>query len=132
MLNNLLKFSYWFDVPASFLTPNIFWILISIFAVAIIVGIISSVFSSKNKKDKLKKKLWSKFISWGYTVGIVGLILTFLKQQKTPYLGMRIWLLVWLLFSFVWLIFILKFVILKVPKIKKEQREKEEFEKYLP
>lgn len=132
MFANILKFSYWFDVRPLFFTPIIFWILFGVFVLAVLVGVLASIIISKNKPDKLKKRIWVKISRWGYTAGLVGLLLIFLKQQRTPYLGMRIWTLLWLVASFIWLIFILKYILIKVPKIRREQKQKEEFEKYLP
>ena len=132
MLNNMLNLSFWFDRYPEPFTPLFFWILLSIFIAAVVFGIISSILISKNKKDKLKKMVWSKCAGWAYALGIAGLLLVFLKQQQAPYLGMRVLTTLWLLISLVWLIFILKFLFIKVPKLKKEQQEKAEFEKYIP
>ncbi len=132
MWSNLLKFSYWFDVRPLFFTPIIFWILFGVFVLVVLVGVLASIIISKNKPDKLKKRIWVKISRWGYTAGLVGLLLIFLKQQRAPYLGMRVWTLLWLVASFIWLIFILKYILIKVPKIRREQKQKEEFEKYLP
>jgi hypothetical protein len=48
------------------------------------------------------------------------------------YLGMRAWFAIWLLVHLVWLVFVLKFILLEVPKAKKEVARKREFQKYLP
>jgi len=132
MFNQLLKFSYWFDTYPLFFTPVFFWVLLSLFLALTILGTYLAVRVSKQKMDSLKKKIFSKFFHWSLSAGIAGLILVFFKQQRTPYLGMRIWILIWLIICFIWLIFVLKFLFRQVPKIKKEQQEKQEFEKYLP
>lgn len=132
MWTNLLKFSYWLDVRPLFFTPVIFWILFGFFMAAVVLGAASSLIISKNKQNKFKKKIWVKVSSWGYTAGLIGLLLIFLKQQRAPYLGMRVWIFLWLIYSFVWLALILKYIFIKVPKIRREQKQKEEFEKYLP
>jgi steroid 5-alpha reductase family enzyme len=44
---------------------------------------------------------------------------------------MRIWFLLWALGMIVWFLYIVK-VMSKIPDIKKEKQEKEEFQKYIP
>jgi hypothetical protein len=56
----------------------------------------------------------------------------FLKQQRAAYLGMRVWLMLWLLVCFIWLLFIIKYIVKEVPRIKEERLARKEFDKYLP
>lgn len=131
-MGNFLKISFWFDITPDPYTLKVFWGLIVIFALAIILGSASLFFLKKYQDNKLVKKVWSKFMSWGYSAGLIGLLLIFFRQQKAPYFGMRIIMALWLAVVAVWLFFILKFWLLEVPKIKKEQQRKEELRKYLP
>jgi len=128
----MLTLSYWFDTYPFFFTPIFFWGFLGLFMIAIVFGAICLKIITKGKVNKTSHKVWLKLRSWSFSLGIVGLILVFFKQQRTPYLGMRIWLLVWLIICLIWLIFIVKYLLINVPKIKKEEIEKKEFEKYLP
>ncbi|MBU1131551.1 hypothetical protein KJ840_05475 [Patescibacteria group bacterium] len=132
-MNKFLNFSFWLDAKPLPFMPVFYWLALGVCLGAIILGVISSVLRSKKFKDnKLAKKVWQKIGNWSYSFGGAGLVLIFLKQQRVPYLGMRVWFVLWLLAFFVWLLFILKYIFIKVPKIKKEQKKKKEFEKYLP
>jgi len=131
-MGNFFKLSFWFDVIPDPYTLPVFWVLIGVFALTVILGLAALFFLKKYRENKLAKKVWSKFMSWGYTVGLVGLLLVFFKQQRAPYFGMRIIMGIWLLVVLVWLGFILKFWLLEAPKIKKEKQAKEQLRKYLP
>ena len=61
-----------------------------------------------------------------------GLFFVFLRQVETPYLAMRFLFLVWLITALVWFGFIIKYWIVKVPKIKEEKTKQAEIKKYLP
>ncbi|MBU1037146.1 hypothetical protein KKF32_03870 [Patescibacteria group bacterium] len=132
MLENILKTDYWFATKPLAFNPLILKILLVVFIVIIILAIISSLLFLKKPKDKLSKKIWSKLTNWLYAFGIVNLIFVFFRQERIPYLSMRLIMFLWLLASFIWLIFILRFMFLKIPKVKREQTQKEELEKYLP
>ena len=108
---------------------------VSIVAIAyavISLIILKFTFLKKKSSDKLVQAIWIKLASFGFSLGIVGLILGFLKHQRAPYLGMRLWLSLWLLICLVWLLFILKYIFLEIPKIRRARQAKAEFEKYLP
>lgn len=132
MMGNFFKLSFWFDITPEPYTLVVFWGLIGFFSLAIILGLAALFFLRKYQENKLAKKVWSKLMSWSYSAGLVGLILIFFRQQRAPYFGMRIIVAIWLAIVFVWLGFILKFWLLEVPKIKKEQEVKQQLRKYLP
>lgn len=132
-MSNLLKLSFWFDRPVLPFSANILWLILIVCGLAIALGVLSTFLRQKKlKNNKLALSIWQKLGQWFYSLGIVGLIFSFFKQQMTLYLGMRFWFLLWVLIWLIWLVFILKFIFFKVPKIKKKQQQKEEFEKYLP
>jgi len=128
----MFTLSYWFDTYPDFFTPIFFWIFLGFFAATALFGVICLRILAKEKLDKIYRSTWSKLRNWGFSSGITGLIWVFFKSQRTPYLGMRIWLAVWLIICLVWLGFIIKYLLFTVPKAKKAALEKKEFEKYLP
>ena len=128
----LLQPSFWFDAyPLPFNQPA-FWVFTGVFLAGIALGFILYYLQAKKLGDKLLLKAFRKFTNFGFSFGMVGLILVFFKHQRVPYLGMRIWLTLWLLACLGWLIFILKYALLDLPKLKKEKERQKEFEKYLP
>jgi len=131
-MGNFLKISFWFDITPDPYMLQVFWGLIIIFALVVVLGAVSLFFLKKYQHNKLVRRIWSKLMSWSYSIGLVGLLLVFFRQQKAPYFGMRIVMFIWLVVAIIWLFFILKFRLLQVPKIKKEQQRKEELRKYLP
>lgn len=132
-MSNFLKSSFWFDRPVLPFNANILWLIFIICLLAIAAGIVSTYLRRKKlKNNKLALKTWKKLGQWLYSFGVVGLILIFFKQQMTPYLGMRFWFVLWLLAWLIWLIFIVKYIVIEIPIIKREQIKKQELEKYLP
>lgn len=129
--SNLLKFDYWFEARTIPLGPVTLKILLVILLAALILAIIIS-FRKAKIKEKLENRLFGKLANWLYSLSIVGLIFLFFRQQSVPYLGMRFLIALWFLICLVWLIFILRFIIVKIPKIKEEKQKKLELEKYLP
>lgn len=132
-MNSLLNLSFWFDVKPLPIDPLIFWIFLIVCLAVLILGIVAYLLKTKKFKEKiLARNIWTKIGNWSISFGIIGLILVFLKQQRVLYLGMRIWFVFWLIIFFIWLVFILKYIFVEVPKVKKEREKKKEFEKYLP
>ena len=130
-MSNLLNWSFWFDAYPLPFNQAAYYALGAIFLLAIALGVVSRILKKKSA-DKLVQAVWSKLASFGFSLGIVGLILAFLKHQRAPYLGMRLWLSLWLLICLAWLVFILKYIFLDIPKIRRAKQAKAEFDKYLP
>ncbi len=132
MFNNILQLSFWFDLRPSFFTPIFFWFFIILFIIILLFALFSTYLLKNRLKSGTSKIVWTKLLHLSYSTSTVGLILVFLKQQRASYLGMRVWLFLWLLICFIWLLFIIKYLIKEVPRIKRERQERREFEKYLP
>lgn len=125
--------SFVFDRYPHEMNLSTLYIIIAVFFTLFLIGIIFALLVSRKKTtDKIIQKLYSKISNWGLWSGIIGLFISFLRYQRAPYLGMRFWLMTWLVFNLIWLAFIIKFFIKDVPQLKKERANKKEFEKYLP
>lgn len=131
-MNNILRFAYWFDAYPLPFNQTTFYLVSLVFLSGIILGVIAQLLKRKNRQNVLVGRIWQKLYVFGYSFGAVGYILFFLKQQRAPYLGMRLWIGLWLVACLVWLVFILKYIFIEVPKVKKIKKEKEELKKYLP
>ena len=130
-MNQLLSASFWFDVrPLPFARVPL-WIALGLFVAAVIFAIACVIIRNK-KTGPLAWKVWSKLLHWAFSFGLVGLLLTFFKEERIVYLGMRLWMILWAAICLVWLGFVLKFVLVETPKIKEEKRKQEEIKKYLP
>ncbi|MFA6305098.1 MAG: hypothetical protein WCV73_04545 [Patescibacteria group bacterium] len=130
-MTRLLQLSFWFDVYPLPFYQVAYWLFGGLFIACLVFGIFALVRSQK-LGNKLVIKVWSKLGNFGLSFGIVGLILLFFKQQRLPYLGMRFFLGLWLLVCLVWLGFILKYLLVDLPKLKAEKKYKDELLKYIP
>jgi hypothetical protein len=127
---NLFNSSYWLNQPV-IATKSVYFIwligLLAVFA----IGLGSLIFSSVAKSN-LNKTILKKFGDLFSDMGIAGLFFFFCRQQSIPLFGLRIWFLIWLIVFVIWLGFVLKYLLKRVPAIKLEQEEKARKEKYLP
>jgi ABC-type bacteriocin/lantibiotic exporter with double-glycine peptidase domain len=65
-------------------------------------------------------------------MGFSGLLLVFFRVVNAYFIGAPFWILFWLVVLLVWLYFILRYIFVKMPKLKEEIEMKRELEKYLP
>jgi Na+/serine symporter len=111
-----------------------FWALIILsvtFLVFIGLGLAVKFWVNKIK-DGLKIKVCRRLSHLFITMGIVGLVYLFFAWQGVALLSSRFWLIIWLACTVVWAGFIVKYLFLEAPKIRREIEEKRKFEKYLP
>jgi len=83
-------------------------------------------------KQKLIKEFFKKIITLFTTTAILGIMFIFFRTQEISYLGSRLMLIVLVIMFIIWGGFILYFRIVVMPGKIKIQKEKEEFEKYIP
>ena len=128
---NLFQVHYWFNIRPLAFSSGALKIVLAVLFMTLIGAIILSILRRK-KSDRLIAKVQKRLASWLYTFAILGLFFVFLRQIETPYLAMRFLFLIWLLVALVWFGFIIKYWIVKVPKIKEEKTKQAEIKKYLP
>lgn len=129
--SHLLSSQYWFSEP-SFLGAPALWTMVAVFGLMIVAAIVSRVMSQKGKWDKFSRRGLSKLSSLLGWLGAAAFILLFFRYEFVPLLSRRFMFGLWLLGLLVWLGFILRYFFLKMPKLRKEQAEKERLRKYLP
>ncbi|MFA6105400.1 MAG: hypothetical protein WC725_02250 [Patescibacteria group bacterium] len=128
--SNLFYSTYWFKQPVIAVRNVYYFWLVSLIVLA---GVgLGCLIAEKFVKNGVNKKILDKFGDLFSSMGIAGLVLFFFRQQSVPLLGYRVWFLAWGVVFVIWLGVILKYVILRVPKVKAEQAEKARIEKYLP
>ncbi len=130
-LEKLINLNYLFEryIIDGFSLPIKFFLII-IFIISIIIAIISGKKLKNN--PGIMKKLYNKLQNWGWTTGLIGFLLFFFREVNTIYLGSRIWMIILLISSFIWILTIFKYYKKEIPKRKKNKKEKEAFNKYLP
>jgi hypothetical protein len=99
-----------------------------------VLSIVAAIFAQRQlvKNSGIIKKWNKKIVSFGWSVGLVGLLFLLFRETRALYLGSRLWLLLWLLGSLVWLIYLTIYKLVTVPKLQKQKQASAEFNKWLP
>ncbi len=129
--SKIFSIKFWLITRPDELTQRTLFILLVIFGLLALASIVFSVLRKREKKGP-PAKLWQKLSGLCLTGALAGFILTFFRYEKIVLLGAHFWFLFLALGLLVWGVFILKYTIRDLPKIKKNHQEKKEFEKYLP
>ena len=130
-LEKLINLNYLFDRYPDYgfsLPTKIFLILY--FVISIIIAIKAG--KKLNTNPGIMKRTYNSLENWGWTTGVLGLLLFFFREVNAIYLGSRIWMLLLLIFTIIWLILIVKYYKKEIPKKEELKKEKEKFSKYLP
>lgn len=104
--------------------------LLALFVISLAVGIVAGLHRAKS--TNIYKRGWRRWQIWGWSNGLVGLLLVAFRESRAAYLGSRVWLLLWLLIALLWLLLILKYWLLTIPAKNKEIQKTAEFNKWLP
>lgn len=105
-------------------------IMAGVFGLLLLGGLFSRV--SSRGVDSLKAKGLKRLGNLGVTMGLLGYLYLFFAWQRAVLLGARFWLLIWLLVTLTWLLFVLKYLVLEVPTKRREIDQRRRFERYLP
>lgn len=114
------------------ITTNVFRIAVGIYILIFALAIIFSLLRKKQTITVSYRKAMQKLSTWCFSFSIVGLILMFFRHQLIPYLGMRVWSMIWFIICIVWMLYIIKYIFVNIPKQRKDLKIREEFEKYIP
>ena len=107
------------------------WFIVILILVLVLVGLVSKIVRLY-QQDKWYKEILRRVGSAGTTMGFLGLIWLFFRQERVAFLAWRFWLLLWLVGAIYWGIKIIMYVIKRVPVIKQEESKKALLNKYLP
>lgn len=108
------------------------YFLLIFFGLLIAIGIVLGVLKSSKKISRLQSSVFGRYANMFLTLGIVGEVLVWFRYERVSILSARFWLFIWFVGLIVWLVFILKFQLKKVPEIMEKSKQRREFEKYLP
>ena len=128
--SNLLYTSYWFSQPY-IAHGAVAWFWIGLFLALILIGLFARIVGVVSP-DHLRQEILRRLSVLGLTLGLIGLIWFFLRQERIPFLAWRFWLLLWVLGFVWWAAAVLRYAIKRVPNIRLEQAERLKREKYLP
>lgn len=127
---NLFTFSYWFSQPLP-AEKEAYWIWVLILLAITAVGFGCLIYKNYIK-DKGLSLVLEKASNLGLTIGVIGIMLFFFRQQNIFFLGWRFWFLLWFVGLIIWKARIVRFFLKRVPEIRSEQADRERKEKYLP
>ncbi|MDO8625969.1 MAG: hypothetical protein Q7K39_00725 [Candidatus Magasanikbacteria bacterium] len=126
---NLLHWSYWINQPWP-AEGLVFKVLVVIFLALVLGGFLALIFSQRQLPAP-QKKLLQRLTSYGVYMGLAGLIWLGFRQEQVALLGSRFWMLIWAVVFVRWSQQILKYIIWRLPEVKKEQAAKAAKERYL-
>ncbi len=127
---NLFRLDYWFVQPFV-ATGMSLWLLIGCFLVLVFAGLVCKIVSLY-KEEKFKKVILKRSSHLAMTMGFLGLVWMFFRQERVMFLSWRFWLLVWVVVFGWWLSSIIKYMVKRVPEIRTEEERLARIEKYLP
>ena len=127
---NLFHVDYWFGHPLV-AQGLALWLLLSTFLVFIVAGLICKI-TAQFQEQKFKKIILKKIGSLTLTLGFLGMVWMFFRQEGLVFLAWRFWLLVWLAILVWWLTAIVKYITKRVPNMQSEEERRARIEKYLP
>ncbi|MEI6288589.1 MAG: hypothetical protein WCP18_03365 [bacterium] len=131
---NLIKFftpSYFFDMQPS-IEPKTAYFLLGVFGIMAIAGIGIMIAKKVKKYEAHFAFLLQKYATCLLTMGLIGLIMVWLRFEQAFFLSSRFMLVIWLLAFAWWLAMIIKYQYKALPKIKEQIAKHQEFRKYLP
>ena len=79
-LNNLLHYSYWFGQPFM-ARGTTFSLLVGIFLILVLIGLLAKIWRVY-RVENWQKEVLRRLGNFGLTIGILGLIWLFLRQNE--------------------------------------------------
>lgn len=128
--SNLFHLSYWFSQPKTARGTALF-LWVALFGVFFLAGLVLFIIRAKGK-DNVKKEIFRRFGNFGLTIGLLGFVLLFFRQERAAFIAWRFWVLIFLIIAVWWLVKLVVYLIKRVPKIQEEKLRREIAEKYLP
>ncbi len=129
-IQNLFHFDYWFSQPFTARGLTL-WLLVGGFLLFIVAGLVFKILS-QYQQNKFKRLVLKKSGSLGITMGFLGLIWMFFRQEKAAFLAWRFWLWLWLAAAAIWAYHLARYALKRIPEIKAEEARRASIEKYLP
>src|SRR3989344_3571661 len=129
-LENLMHMEYWFKQPDPTM-GFLMWIMVIFLLILTLSGLALKI-TRRYREDKFHKEIMRRTGNLNLTIGILGLVWLFMRQEHILLLAWRIWALTLLLIFFWWLSRVLRYATKRVPFLRAESAAKEQLEKYLP
>lgn len=131
-LKKIIDFSYLTNRQPDPNSELIFFLSIVFGALILASGIAWLVFIRREQTQPVLTGLRRRLVRWLFTSGFVGLFLIFFRATGIPFLGMRLWLLLWLLASLGWFVTVCQYLLKTLPKERSLYQEQQLRDRYLP
>jgi amino acid transporter len=129
-LQNLFRLDYWFSEPFTARGFTL-WLFLGGFLLFVFVGLIFKILS-QYQQDKSKRLILKRAGSFGITMGFLGLVWIFFRQERVAFLAWRFWLFLWGAVVVIWAYHLVRYALKRMPEIKAEEAKRTALEKYLP
>ena len=131
-IQNIFKGSYWFYQP--FIAVGaVRWFWIISFLVMILAGLIAKIVRvSSSKLSGGTKEVLRRSGNFLITMGCLGWLWMFFRQQQVAFLAWRFWLLIWVVLFVWWAMKIIFYATKRLPVISTQQAKRDLQAKYLP
>ncbi len=131
-IQNVLKGSYWFYQP--FIAVGaVRWFWIVSFLVMILAGLIAKIVRVSNEKiSGGTKEVLRRAGNLLITMGCLGWLWMFFRQQQVSFLAWRFWLVLWAVLLVWWTFKVVFYATKRLPLISTEQAKRDLQSKYLP
>lgn len=127
-MQNLLTWSFWFNLRPTPLLPAFKYILAALIAIFIILAIVAII---KKRQKGLYHGIWRRIYDFSLTNAILGLLLFFFDYERAPFFSARFWFAFWFVGLAIWIFYIAK-ANKGLAARKQRQEEEARFKKYLP
>lgn len=128
---NLLSVNYWFsELTAS--NSQTLLIMLAVFGTMIAAAIILYFLVKAERVEKILGHGLLRLASLLVWMGILGFVYLFFRYESAAFFSRRFWLGLWVIGLIVWLVFIGRFFIKKMPQLRQAKMEQERLKRYLP
>lgn len=121
-----------FDLQPGNLSHGMLIFLSVVFSILVVAGVAVKIYRQLAKKDNCTNKLLNKYFGLLLTMGILGLVWVWFRDERVNFLSARFWLVIWLAGLIIWLAMIIKFQTKTIPEIRRNIEKKKELARYLP
>lgn len=125
-----MDYYFWFSNPSTILSFSDY-LLAYIFAGSLVLSVALWVIR-KLSANPIVKKILNKFFSLFFSTGLTGLIWFAFRYENTQIFGKRLWAGLTLLIGLLWLLWILKYALLKFRTELLEYHQESIRSKYIP
>ena len=85
--SNLFHLSYWFSQPQTARGTALF-LWVALFGVFFLAGLVLFIIRAKGK-DNVKKEIFRRFGNFGLTIGLLGFVWLFFRQERAAFIAWR-------------------------------------------